>query len=107
MLEDGNVERAMQIWDSNPGYYTSLETLVDAVADDHPDWALRHIRSQVERWINKASKYYPRAIDWLLKAKRIYLQHNRSEEWEQLLADIQAQYSRKYSLMAQIEEHLV
>jgi uncharacterized Zn finger protein len=105
LIDDQAIEEAIQVWDSYPYWgFELLGRLVDAAGANHPDWAIQHALNEAQGLIAKASTYYPPAVRWLGKVKRIYLQHNRADEWQECLARIRAQHGRKYSLMAQIKQ---
>lgn len=105
LLEEEEIERAIRIWDEESySNYRLLEKLVDAAADTHLGWAIEKARQQTEGLINRGSKYYPPAVRWLGRAKAIYHQHDRADEWQSCLADIREKHGRKYSLMGQLDE---
>lgn len=108
LIEENRIEEAIRLWDEEYQYggYQLLEQLVDAAQETHPDWAIKKSLSQARSLINKASKYYPRAVQWLKKVKTIYECHNREDEWLQCIADIRTTHGRKYSLMAQLDKNL-
>lgn len=107
LIDDQEVDEAIKTWEQKPyGGYVLLEKLVDAAAATHPDWAAEHALQEAERLINKASKYYPHAVNWLGKVKAIYIQHNRPDDWQACLSQIREKYGRKYSLMGQIDSDL-
>ncbi|MBN1680936.1 MAG: SWIM zinc finger domain-containing protein [Anaerolineae bacterium] len=105
LIDDQAIEEAIQVWDSYPYWgYDLLGRLVDAAGADHPDWAIQHALNEAQGLIAKASTYYPHAVRWLGKVKQIYLQHDRSGDWQQCITSIRAQHGRKYSLMAQLKQ---
>lgn len=108
LIEENRIEEAIHHWDEDRHYsgYELLEKLVNASQETHPDWAIKKSLSQARALINKASKYYPRAVQWLKKVKAIYESHDRQKEWHQCIADIRSTHGRKYSLMAQFDKHL-
>lgn len=103
-IEDGDINRAIQLWDKTPyGGYELLDRLVTAAAETHPDWAAGQALAEAQRLIKRGSKYYPHVVRWLEKVKAIYTRHNRAEDWQQAVAAIRAEHGRKYSLMSQME----
>jgi uncharacterized Zn finger protein len=103
-LEDNDINRAIDIWDRYPyGGYQLLDELVEAAAASHPDWAGQQALAEAQKLIHRGSKYYPHAVRWLGKVKRIYLQHNRPGDWQRCMDTIKMEHGRKYSLMRQID----
>ncbi|NDJ75050.1 MAG: hypothetical protein GYB65_02225 [Chloroflexi bacterium] len=105
LIEDRSIAEAIQVWDNYPYWsYELLGRLVDAAGTDHPDWAVQQALKEAQNLIVKGSKYYPHAVRWLGKVKRIYFEHDRQGDWQQRLAAIRAEHGRKYSLMGQLRQ---
>ena len=104
-LHEGMVDEAMKAVDRR-GYadYHTVEKVVDAVWQSHPDWAIRHCKNQAESIMNEGkSKYYHHAVRWLEKAGQAYLAAQRGDEWQAYLEDLIKKHARKYSLRPQLE----
>jgi len=104
-LYEGMVDEAIQAvdLDSYPSYYT-VEPVVDAAWQSHPDWAIRQCKRQAEPIMNGGkSKHYHHAVRWLDKARRAYLAAGREEEWSTYLENLIRVHARKYSLRPQLE----
>jgi hypothetical protein len=103
-IEDGDIDKAVAVWDSYKyGNYQLLEKLVNVAAETYPDWSAAQALEEAKKLILKGSSYYPHAVRWLQTVKNIYLQHNRSREWQQCLDAVKVEHGRKYSLMAQLK----
>ena len=84
-------------------YYT-LEPVVEAAWQSHPDWVIRRCKEQAEQIMNAGkSKHYHHAIRWLEKARRAYLGADRTEAWLSYLEGLISQHARKYSLRPDLE----
>ena len=104
-IEEQHIDRAIETWENvDYGGYHLREKVIDAAAATHPDWAVKQAFVEARHLIGKGSKYYPKAVNWLGKIKRIYLQHNREADWQRCLAQIRNEYGRKYSLMDQLDK---
>jgi uncharacterized Zn finger protein len=104
LIDEQHLGEAIQVWKDYPYWgYQLLEKLVDAAGESHPDWAAQKALEEAQNLIAKGSKYYPHAVRWLGKVKRIYLEHGRQADWQQCLTAIRAEHGRKYSLMPRIE----
>jgi uncharacterized Zn finger protein len=104
-LYEGMVDEAVQAidHDSYPSYST-VEPVVDAAWQSHPDWAIRQCKRQAEPIMDGGkSKHYHHAVRWLEKARRAYLGAGREDEWRDYLEDLIRKHARKYSLRPQLE----
>jgi uncharacterized Zn finger protein len=104
-LYEGMVDEAIQTIDSAAysSYYT-VEPVVDAAWESHPDWAIRQCKRQAEPIMNGGkSKHYHHAVRWLDKARRAYLAAGREDEWSTYLESLISEHARKYSLRPQLE----
>jgi uncharacterized Zn finger protein len=104
-LHEGMVDQAINAVDRD-GYagYDTVERVVDAAWQSHPDWAIRQCKEQAEPIMDKGqSKYYHHAVRWLGKARQAYLAAGRAEEWSTYLEGLIAKHVRKYSLRPQLE----
>jgi len=104
-LAEGMFDEAIQLVerDKYAGYHT-VEKVVDAVWQTHPDWAIRHCKAQAEPIMEaKKSQHYHHAIRWLDKAGHAYLGANRQQEWHAYLDALIETHRRKTSLRPQLE----
>lgn len=107
LIADQEIDEAITVWDSSSyGDYHLLNQLVDAAGATRPDWAVQQALKEARGLIIKGSKYYPHAVRWLGKVKRIYAQHNRTADWQKCLGEIRLEHGRKYSLMEQMKSLL-
>lgn len=104
-LHEGLVERAIRAIDQDryPRYNT-VERVVDAGWESHPDWAIRQCKAQAEPIMDEGkSRLYHHAVRWLGKARQAYLGTGRSDEWRTYLEGLISKHNRKYSLRPQLE----
>jgi uncharacterized Zn finger protein len=104
-LYEGMTDKAVSAVDSQSyvDYYT-LERVVDAAWQIHPDWAIQQCCKQAERIMDGGqSKYYHHAIHWLERARRAYLGSNQAPAWNSYLEGLIRKHTRKYSLRPQLE----
>ena len=104
-LHEGMVEQAIRAVDQDryPGYNT-VEKVVDAVLETHPDWAIRHCKTQAEPIMDEGkSRLYHHAARWLGKARQAYLGAGRNDEWRTYLQGLISKHYRKYSLRPRLE----
>ncbi|HVO71041.1 MAG TPA: hypothetical protein VMT24_13405, partial [Aggregatilineaceae bacterium] len=100
LINDGEIERAMTIWDKSTWHpHDLLAKLVQAAAAAAPDWAIREAMKQVNEQIGRGSKHYVGAAEWLKRVKAIYQQHGRTAEWTACITAIRETHKRKSSLM--------
>ena len=104
-LHEGMLEEAMKAVDRQSyADYSTVEKVIDAVWQTHPDWAIKHCKKQAEPIMDGGkSKYYHHAVRWVEKAGRAYLAAKREEEWQRYLEDLIQKHARKYSLRPQLE----
>jgi uncharacterized Zn finger protein len=104
-LHEGMVDEAIQAVDTETYMdYSTLERVVDAAWQSHPEWAIRQCQKQAEAIMDHGqSKYYHHAVRWLEKARQAYRAARREEEWRSYLENLIAKHTRKYSLRPQLE----
>jgi uncharacterized Zn finger protein len=104
-LYEGMVDEAVRAVDSAPyPSYHTVEPVVDAAWQSHPDWTIRQCKRQAEPIMNGGkSKHYHHAVRWLEKARRAYLGAGRADEWRDYLEGLISKHARKYSLRPQLE----
>ncbi len=104
-LHEGLVDRAVQAVD-RVAYvsYDTLERVVDAAIESHPDWVIRQCQQQAERIMDAGqSRYYHHAIRWLEKARAAYLAAGRGAAWDVYLDGLLTRHRRKYKLVPMLE----
>jgi uncharacterized Zn finger protein len=103
-LHEGMVDEAVQAIDRRSWGYGTVERVVDAAWQSHPDWTIRQCKKQAEPIMDGGkSKYYHHAVRWLEKARRAYLTAEREDEWRAYLEGLISKHARKYSLCPQLE----
>jgi len=104
-LSEGMVNEAVQAIDAETYVgYDTLERVVDAAIQSHPDWVIRHCRQQAESIMDAGkSNYYHHAVRWLGKARAAYRSAGREAEWQAYLRELLTRHQRKYSLVPQLE----
>lgn len=105
-LHEGMIDEAVKTidQDSYVGFGT-LERVVEAAYQSHPDWVIRHCKRQAERIMDAGkSQHYHHAIRWLEWARKAYLAANRAQEWQTYLDSLIEKHTRKYSLRPQLED---
>jgi len=103
-LYEGMVDEAVQAVDRGSYGYSTVERVVDAAWQSHPDWAIRQCKKQAEPIMDGGkSKYYHHAVRWLEKARQASLAANREDAWRAYLEDLISKHARKYSLRPQLE----
>jgi uncharacterized Zn finger protein len=105
-LHEGKIDEAIKTLDKQPyiGYYT-LEPVVEAAWQSHPEWVIRQCQKQAEEIMDKGqSKYYHHAIRWLERARRSYQAAGRDLEWGRYLEGLIHKHGRKYSLRPSLEK---
>lgn len=104
-LHEGMVDEAVQAIDEGSYFgYDTLERVVDAAWESHPDWVICQCKRQAEPIMDRGqSKYYHHAVRWLGKARQAYLAAGRADEWRAYLESLIAKHNRKYSLRPQLE----
>jgi uncharacterized Zn finger protein len=104
-LHEGLVDRAMQAIDQGGAFsFTTLEQVVDAAVEGHPDWAIKHSLAQAEEIMEAGrSDRYHHAVKWLEKARRAHHAADRGGAWSAYLAGLIERHARKYKLRPMLE----
>jgi uncharacterized Zn finger protein len=104
-LYEGMVDRAIEVIDRDRyPWYDTVEKVVDAAWQAHPDWVIHQCKAQAEPIMDQGkSRHYHHAVRWLGKARRAYLAAGRADEWRTYLEDLITKHTRKYSLRPQLE----
>ena len=75
---------------------------------DHPIEAVKIYRAMDMRIVKaKKSKYYEIALDHMLKAKKLYSENNREDEWLSLVEEVRRDHHRKHSFIGDFERIVV
>ena len=99
------IDQAIQVIDQDryTGYST-VESVVDAAWQSHPDWVIRQCKAQAEPIMDQGkSRHYHHAVRWLGKARQAYLAAGWADEWGTYLEGLISKHTRKYSLRPQLE----
>ncbi|MFN8454308.1 MAG: SWIM zinc finger family protein [Anaerolineae bacterium] len=104
-LYEGMVDQAIKAVDDSPYIgYDTVERVVEAATQSHPDWAIRQCRQQAERIMDAGkSQHYYHAVRWLEQASQAYAAANRSQEWRSYLEELISKHARKSSLRPALE----
>lgn len=104
-LHEGLVDQAVQAIDQDRyAWYDTVEKVVDAAWQSHPDWVIRRCRQQAEPIMDQGkSQQYHDAVRWLEKAQKAYRAAGREAEWRTYLESLISKHIRKYSLRPQLE----
>ena len=104
-LSEHMLVEAMQAVDKRGGYSTDLDRVIEAVRAEYPDWAIKQCKLPAERIMNNGdAKHYASAVEWLRRARTIYAQHDRLDEWQQYLERLLDAHARKYKLVPMLKE---
>ncbi len=104
-LHEQLIDQAIQAVDQDryTGYDT-VESVVDAAWQSHPDWVIHQCKAQAEPIMDQGkSRHYHHAVRWLGKARRAYLAAGRADAWHTYLEGLISKHARKYSLRPQLE----
>ena len=104
-LHEGMVERAIEVIDQEQyAWYGTVEKVVDAAWQSHPDWVIRQCRAQAEPIMDQGkSRHYHHAVRWLGKARQAYLGAGQADAWRTYVQGLIDKHARKYSLRPQLE----
>ncbi len=104
-LHEGLVDQAVQAVDRDRyAGYDTVEKVVDAAWQSHPEWVIRQCRQQAEPIMDQGkSQQYHHAVRWLEKAGKAYRAAGREAEWRAYLEGLISKHIRKYSLRPQLE----
>jgi len=103
-LHERMLPQAMAAVERN-SYSHYLDQVVEAASADYPDWSVRQCQKQAERIMNAGdASHYDDAVNWLRRAKEIYLQHQRADEWTAYLDDVLKKHARKYKLVPMLRK---
>lgn len=104
-LHEQLIDQAIQAVDQDryTGYST-VESVVDAAWQSHPDWVIRQCKAQAEPIMDQGkSRYYHHAVRWLGKARQAYLAAGQADAWSTYLEGLISKHTRKYSLRPRLE----
>lgn len=103
-LHERMLPQAMAAVERN-SYSYYLDQVVEAASADYPDWSVRQCQKQAERIMNAGDAgHYDDAVNWLRRAKEIYLQHQQADEWTAYLDDVLKKHARKYKLVPMLRK---
>lgn len=80
---EGMVDRAIEVIDQDRyAWYGTVEKVVDAAWQSHPDWVICQCKAQAEPIMDQGkSRHYHHAVRWLSKARQAYLGAGRADAW--------------------------
>jgi uncharacterized Zn finger protein len=100
LLYEGLIDEAIALAETMPLAYGTVEQVVDAAIESHPDWVVRTCRTQAERIMEEGrSQQYHYAARWLERARRALLAAGRGDEWTAYIEQVLERHRRKYSLV--------
>ncbi len=104
-LYEGMLDQAIRVVDEERyAGYDTVEKVVDAAWQSHPDWVIRACKEQAEPIMDEGkSRLYHHALRWLGKARQAYLAAGREAEWRVYLEALIDKHARKYSLRPGLE----
>lgn len=102
---EGMLEQAIKVVDEDPYvWYGTVEKVVDAAWQSHPDWVIRVCKKQAEPIMDEGkSQHYHHALRWLSKARQAYLAAGREAELRAYLDELIAKHARRRSLRPGLE----
>lgn len=102
-LHEQLIDDAIEAVEQGSGYGL-LEQVADAAVATRPAWAAAVTTAQAQRIMASGdAQRYEQAVGWLRCAREAFRAQGRSDEWQKYLADIRAQYKRKYKLMGLLD----
>ena len=104
-VHEGMLDQAIKAIDEDRyAWYSTVEKVVDAAWQSHPDWVIRACKKQAEPIMDEGkSQHYHHALRWLSKARQAYLAAGREAEWHVYLEELIAKHTRKRSLRPGLE----
>jgi uncharacterized Zn finger protein len=97
------IDEAIQALGQYP-YYDTVEKVVDAAIETHPDWCIQACKAQAEPIMDQGkSKHYHHAARWLEKAKTAYMAAGCEDDWHAYLDALLDKHARKYKLVPMLE----
>ncbi|MCP4407355.1 MAG: SWIM zinc finger domain-containing protein [Gammaproteobacteria bacterium] len=106
-LHEGMIEEAIKAVEQEQPYYGTVEKVVDAALESHPDWAFEQCRQQAEPIIEKGqSRRYHHAVRWLEKARTALVTAGREQHWRIYCQNLIDKHYRKYSLVPSLKRLL-
>lgn len=105
-LYEDMIDEAIAIADRS-GHYTVVESVVDAVWEERPDWAIDVCKEQAEPIIEEGqSDRYRHAVRWLEKAGKAAQAADALDEWCAYVEEMRDEQYRKYKLRPMLEDLL-
>jgi len=104
-VHEGMLDQAIKAIDEDRyAGYSTVEKVVDAAWQSHPDWVIRACKKQAEPIMDEGkSQHYLHALRWLSKARQAYLAAGREADWRVYLEELIAKHTRKRSLRPGLE----
>jgi len=103
LLAEEEWDAAISVAEQSGADYRIVATVADGLIEQRPEWVIRASLKQAESLIEPAkSKLYPKAADWLQRAKAAYAQLGHTSEWQKYLQGLKEEYKRRPALQAQL-----
>ncbi|WP_420641437.1 SWIM zinc finger family protein [Candidatus Leptofilum sp.] len=105
LVQAGRLTAVMRAIDKNYRYHTGdLLRMLVPTKDKYPDWGIQKCKNLAEAIMDAGrSKDYDTAVNWLRRAKEIYLHHQRQAEWYSYVDGLLGQHGRKYKLVPMLK----
>ncbi len=106
LLYDEKWDEAMKLGiKENNNYGNTTEIVADGLIKHRPKWVIEISKTNFDNLVKETkSKYYPRAVNWLQKAKLAYKVLEKEVEWSSYLSEIKELYKRRPSLMDEFKK---
>ena len=85
-------------------YFSAIKKTLIATKEKYPDWGIQKCKNLAEEIMDAGqSGSYETAVNWLRRAKEIYLYHNRQVEWYNYIDGLLDNHHRKYKLVPMLQ----
>jgi uncharacterized Zn finger protein len=105
LVEAGRLTAVMRAIDKNFHYaHGDLLRMLVPTKEKYPDWGIQKCKNLAEAIMDAGrSGEYDTAVNWLRRAKEIYLHHQRQAEWHSYVDSLLAEHGRKYKLVPMLQ----
>jgi uncharacterized Zn finger protein len=106
LLYEKNWDEALKLGNekNNPYYGDVTNIVADGLIKHRPEWVVEISQKNFDELVRETkSKYYPKAVKWLQKAKLAYQELDKTNEWKTYLADTREIYKRRPSLISELK----
>ncbi len=103
LLFDEKWDEAMMLGiKNNNSYGNTTEIVADGLINHRPKWVIEISKANFDNLVKETkSTTYPRAVNWLKKAKLAYQTLGQEADWQRYFAEIKELYKRRSSLQAE------